>query len=382
MLSHFHFPQYFSSEIKKEIGELYASSAIANMALSIVMLFEPIFLYVALGFTVQQILWFMALVYLVYVVFIPWGGKVASLYGYKHAIAMSIPFQILYWSMLLAARDTHAIVLVAAVAFGLQKSLYWPGFHALMARYANQQQMGREFGVVYAITSISHILGPLLGGLLAQSFGFVGAFITASVIYCCSIIPLFREKEMFIPKEYAFRQTIGLYKSMPRKFVGYMGFGEELLVLTIWPIVMYNILQNYRDTGTVATIASLFAALLALMIGKISDQYTKKVLIKLGAFFTALVWIARVAASTAGSIFAIDSLSRTSRELTAIPLATHMYLKAEETHVVPYVVFFEQSLAIGKLLACILGIILFSLTGSFVVLFILAALFSLLYMRI
>jgi hypothetical protein len=57
-------------------------------------------------------------------------------------------------------------------------------------------------------------------------------------------------------------------------------------------------------------------------------------------------------------------------------------LRAEANHILPYVVFFEQSLAIGKLLACILGIILFSLTGSFVVLFILAGAFSLLYMLI
>lgn len=382
MLSHFHLPQYFNSKIKKEIGELYSHSAIANMALSIVMLFEPLFLYVGLGFTIQQVLMFMGLVYFIYIIFIPWGGKVASLYGYKHAIAMSIPFQILYWSMMLAARDNTTIVLVAAVAFGLQKSLYWPGFHALMGRYADRQDMGKEFGVVYAITSICHILGPLFGGILTQNFGFVGAFITASVIYCCSLIPLFREKEVFVAKEYQFAQTVELYKTMPRKFFGYMGFGEELLVLTVWPIFMYIILQNFEQTGTIATVSSFMAALLALMIGKISDQYTKKVLIKLGAFFTTLIWFARGIVNSAGTTFAIDSLSRTSRELTAIPLATHMYIKAEDTHVVPYVVFFEQSLAVGKLLACIVGILLFSLTGSFMVLFVLGAAFSLLYMLI
>jgi hypothetical protein len=46
------------------------------------------------------------------------------------------------------------------------------------------------------------------------------------------------------------------------------------------------------------------------------------------------------------------------------------------------VVFFEQALAIGKLLAALLGIVVFALTGSFMALFILAALFSLLYMFI
>src|SRR3989338_9939093 len=97
MLLNFHIPQYFNKKVRQEIGELYAHSAIANLALSIVMLFEPIFLYVVLDFTIPQILGFMALVYAIYAIFIPWGGKVASEYGYKHAMAMSVPLQILYW---------------------------------------------------------------------------------------------------------------------------------------------------------------------------------------------------------------------------------------------------------------------------------------------
>ena len=383
MLLNFHIPHYFSKNIRQEIGELYAASAIGNLALAIVMLFEPIFLYSVLNFTINQVLLFMAVTYSVYIVFIAWGGKVASLYGYKHAIAMSVPFQILYWTLLLIAKENTGLAYVAAIAFGFQKTLYWPGFHALMARYADQGQVGREFGVVYAIISICHILGPFFGGFLSQHFGMTAAFITASIIYCCSIIPLFTAKEVFVPKVYHFRDTWKLYRDYPKKFLGYLGFGEELLVLTIWPIFIYIIVRNYENTGLLATGASLVAAILALIVGKITDQYTKRVLIKMGAFFTSLVWLARLAATTVWNTLVVDTLSRTSKEMVFIPVSTITYLRAESTHVVPYVVFFEQSLAVGKLLSCILGMILFSISGgSFVILFILAALFSLLYMYI
>lgn len=382
MLLNFHLPHYFSKNVRKEIGELYANSAIANLALALVMIFEPIFLYNVLHFSVDQVLLFFAVVYAVYIVAIAWGGKVASRYGYKHAIAMSAPFQILYWFILFSSRESPALWIAAAIAFGLQKSLYWPGFHALMARYADRQQVGREFGVVYALVSVCHILGPLAGGYLAQNFGFTAAFVVASVIYCCSILPLFTESEVFTPKTYRFRQTWELYRIFPKKFLGYLGFGEEMLVLTVWPIFIYTVVKNFEKTGQLATIASLAAAILALLIGKITDQYTKRVLIKLGAFFTFLVWLARLIATNIYNTFAVDTLSRTSKELVFIPLSTVTYIRAEQTHVVPYVVFFEQSLAVGKLLACVLGIILFSLTQSFAVLFLLAAVFSLLYMYI
>ena len=388
MLSSFHFPRYFSKSIREEIGELYVSIAISNLAVAVAMLFEPIFLYSVLGFSVPLVLLFMAVTYATYIVIIPFGGKVASLYGYKHAIAMSAPFQVLYWMLLLVSKDNHGLAFLAAMALAAQKALYWPGFHALMARYTDHDQVGREFGVSNAIASIAQIAGPFIGGILSQKLGMTATFITAALIYCGSILPLFKAKEVFVPKEYAFRDTLQLFRDYPKKFLGYLGFGEELLVLTIWPIFIFIVVKNYENTGLLATISSFAAAVLAVIVGKMTDQYTKRLLIKLGAFLTSLVWFARLIVTNVWNALAIDTLSRTSKEMCFIPISTVTYIRAENTHVVPYAVFFEQSLAVGKLTACILGMALFSvfstisLSVGFVSLFILAGIFSLLYMFI
>lgn len=382
MLLNFHLPQYFNRQVRKEIGELYAHSAIVNMASSMMLLFEPIFLYAVLGFTINQVLLFTAIVYSVYIVFIPWGGKMASLYGYKHAIAMSVPFQIIYWSILIASQQNATLAFVAAIFYGLAKSLYWPGFHSLMARYADRGQVGREFGVIYALISLTHIVGPFLAGWISQNFGFTASFLTVAILQGASLFPLFKARETFIPKEYFYKDTLELYKTYPKKFLGYLGFGEEMIVLNVWPIYIFIVVKNYEEAGLLATGASLIAALLALLVGKITDQYSKRVLIKLGAFFMALVWLVRYVATNVTNTFAVDALSRTSKEMAFIPLSTITYIRAEATHVVPYIVFFEQSLAIGKLLACLVGMVIFALTGSFMALFVLGALFSLLYMFI
>lgn len=382
MFLNFHLKQYFPKDIRKEIGELYASSAISNFALSLVMLFEPIFLYVVLHFSVTKILGFFAVVYAVYILAIPLGGKVASIYGYRHCIALSVPFQIFYWLALLASTSHPNAAFVAAAVFGIQKTFYWPGFHSVMARYTQSEQMGRAFGASYAIVSLANIAGPMVGGLISQRFGLAGGFFAAAIVYCFSIFPLLMAKEIFVPKVYHFRDTLELYRTDPRKFLGYMGFGEELLFLTVWPIFIYTVVKNYGDVGVLVTAASLVAAALALVVGKITDQYTKRILVRIGAFFTALIWLARFVATTSLNTFSIDALARTAKETYFIPLSTLTYLRAEATHIVPYAVFFEQSLAVGKLLACLLGMLLFSLTGSFMLLFILAALFSLLYMYI
>ena len=108
MLLNFHLPQYFNKKVRQEIGELYAHSAIANMASSMMLLFEPIFLYAVLGFTVNQVLLFTALVYAVYIICIPLGGKMASQYGYKHAIAVAqVVFDVGLVLVLGTGKDIH-----------------------------------------------------------------------------------------------------------------------------------------------------------------------------------------------------------------------------------------------------------------------------------
>jgi MFS family permease len=381
-LLNFHLPKYFSKDVRKEMGELYASSAISNFALAVVTLFEPIFLYHVLHFSVPKVLLFFALLYAVYILLIPIGGKFASVYGYRHSIALSVPFQIFYWLALIASIGHPAAAFLAAPILALQKTFFWPGFHSIMAYYGQTEQVGREFGAVYALENISLIGGPLLGGILAQYFGISAVFLVASIIYCFSTIPLLLASEIFVPRVYSFKQTWELYKAFPKKFLGYIGFGDELLVLTVWPIFIFLIATNYKDSGLLAGGASLIATIIALFLGKITDSYTKRLLVKVGAFFNAIFWLGRFFCTSFISTFTADTLSRTSRETLFIPLSTLTYLRAEETHVIPYAVFFEQSLAVGKLSACLIGALLFSFTASFMLLFILAAGYSLLYMYI
>ena len=381
-LPDFRITHYFTQKVRKDLGELYASSVISNFALAVVTLFEPIFLYNVLHFSVPKVLLFMALVYFCYILLIPFGGKFASIYGYRHSVALSVPFQIFYWLALISSIGHSNAAFLAAPMLALQKSFYWPGFHSIMAYYGRTEQVGREFGLMYALENMSLVGGPLIGGIFAQYFGLPSVFLLASIIYCFSTLPLLMAPEVFVPKVYSFKQTWQLYKDFPKKFVGYLGFGDELLVLTIWPIFIYIVATDYKDTGLLMAGASLIATTIALFLGRITDSYTKRLLVKIGAFFNSIFWLGRVFCYNFITTFTADTLSRTSRETLFIPLSTLTYIRAEENYVVPYAVFFEQSLAVGKLSASLLGALLFSLTGSFVVLFIVAAGYSLLYMYI
>jgi hypothetical protein len=379
---HFHLPHYFTSKVRKEIEHLYASVGIGNLAIAIIGLFEPIFMYHVVGLTVSEVLLFNAAVYALYALIIPLGGKIAAHFGYAHSIFFSIPFQIIFWFTLLGAEKNITLLVIAALSLAIQKTLYWPALHASLARFSGKQQRGREFSVMYAIMNLMQIIGPMLGGFLSAVLGIEAIFVIASVIYFCSAIPLLWSKENFVPKPYRFHDTVALYKTFPTKFFGYFGFGEELLVLTIWPIFIYLILTNYQDTGALVTVSTLIATGLALYIGFYTDNHSKRSLLRSGNVIYILTWLARLPVVSPFATFITDALSRTTKSLVFIPTSTLTYERAEQTHILPYVVGFEQMLAIGKLLAALIGMIVFTATGSFSDLFILAAIFSLFYFLI
>lgn len=380
---HFHLPQYFATKIKKEIGQLYSAVAIGNFAQAIITLFEPIFLYYVVGLSIPEVLLFFAAVYGIYALTIPFGGKIAARFGYYHSIFFSIPFQIGFWFFVLGSAHNISLLIPAAMTFAIQKSLYWPALHAILAQYASKQQRGREFSLMYAITNIMQIVGPMLGGVLSAVLGIESLFVIASIVYLSSAIPLLWTKEVFEYVPYKFHETWALYKKHSTSFLGYFGFGEELLVLTIWPIFIFLILNNYQDTGLLVTIATLVATGLALYIGFFTDKHSKQSLLRAGTLIYSLAWLARLPVISPFAVFITDAISRTTKTLVFIPVSAMTYESADEhPEVLPYVVGFEQVLAIGKLLAALLGMVIFAMTGSFALLFILAAIFSLFYFLI
>lgn len=380
MFLKFRLPHYFTTKLRSEVKELYVATAIADLALATMLIFEPIFLYQNVGFSVPVILLFFAAVYGWYIIFIPLGAKFATSLGFKHALVASVPLQLLYWTCLYFAPQYPNLVWLAALLYGLEKSFYWPAFHSVVAQFANQGQVAREFSFLTALIQVAQILGPVIGGIIAQVAGGQNLLIVAGAIYALAIIPLFAHREKGSKKPYFFRDTWRLYKLHIDKMFGYWGFGDELLALTIWPIFMFVAVKGYGATGGAVTLAAAISAIISLYIGKWTDTHPKRPLIRLGGIMTAITWFIRPWFPAAQGVTSVDTAARVAKNIVFIPLCTVTYERAEADHVVPYVVFFEQSLAIGKLFTALVAAALFYAFGSYAALFVFGGFVSLLYL--
>lgn len=382
------FEDIFGGKFKREISELYISMAIRNLAAWMLDIFEPIFIYTVFR-SLKTVVLFYAIVYTVYVFILPLGGKIACRYGFEHSILFSIPAIIAYYLILYnMPQYPYLCFYLAALIFALSKILFWPAYHANFAHYGNAGNRGGEVSGMFAISSFIGIIGPLLGGIIIARFGFKVLYVIGALLYFVSAIPLFSTIEKFHPAYFsykdAFKKILNPRGAYSRKDqVAFLGTGEELSVLVMWPMFIYLSIGNFAKIGGLVAVSMLVVSLVAVYVGRISnDEKHRKKLFKWSAILNSLIWIAKPFLTTSGGIFAVDAVSRNIYSSIWVPFTASNYKKGEQAGFLRYMMFFEMNLAIGKALFAWILILVLCFTQSWIVLFGITGAAGLLYLNL
>lgn len=372
---------FFPSHLPRELKELYLTMTMLNFALAAGMLFEPIYLY-TIGFSISQIMLYFFGVYALYFFVMPLGAKFVKQYGFEHGIIVGSIFLVVYLIALLHIPSSSVFVPLAMLALVIQKMFFWPGYHADFAFFSKAGERGREVGMIAILDSFSYVLGPIVGGALIASFGFAGLFVVMCVMILLSTIPLMTTKEVFKPSSIRYAEpyiTLAAKEHRPY-LLGCIGFGEELVALTVWPIFIFLTFDSFVSTGAAITFSTLVTSLAILYVGKLTDVSDGKRVLRFSTMLLSLSWVIRVFVRGAGGVVFADFFSRTTKYLFALPFFSGLYRHASETSVVRTVLFFEMSLTLGKIIvAGILAVIFYYVPDAWNAAFVTAALFSLLY---
>lgn len=371
-------------KMKRQVREIFVSTVLVNFALAMVMIFEPIYLY-QIGYSLQKIMFFYLLVYVPYFLIMPFGAKFSRAKGYEWGIFWgSLFFALAYLSLFFVAKMPWLFYL-SPLIFAIQKMFYWPAYHAGFAKFSDDTEEGREVGTLSISTSLVYILGPAMAGFVISNWGYGALFAMASLIFVISNLPTLITQEKFRYKDFSYWQAYRelLSKENRRSFFAYLGFGEELIVLVLWPIAISLIITSILDLGLLVALATFITMLITLYIGKMSDSRYKKSVLNLGSAFYAFSWFIRIFVVNQIGVFLVDTMSRLSKNIIMVPLTSITYERAKTKSVMSSVVFFEMSLVVGKLLAIIvIYLALFFISDEVLALkltFILAGFMSLLY---
>jgi MFS family permease len=372
---------YFSHQVNREVKEAYWQVLLFNLALSLVFIFEPIYLY-TLGYSLIGILWFYVLIYTNYALIVGLVGKITSRIGYKHSIFLASIFYVAYWITLYSIGAHSKLFFIAPMLLALQKSFYWPPFNAEVALFDGKNQRGREVGFLYSLVQVTLIISPLIGGLVSAQWGFLPLFLIASALMLVSAWPLFYSPEIYTRHEFKYINLWIIFRRYKSNFFGYWGYGEDLMVQSLWPIYIFITVSGVSRAGAVATIATLIATVLMLYIGKQSDFSDKRGLLQKVSLGYSLTWIFRFFANSVPMVFLFEILTHAAKGLTNIPMVALTYEIAgskKADFAIAYSVFYEFSLSIGKILTALGAILILTFTNNIFAVFALAGVMTLFY---
>ena len=290
----------------RELNELYSTIAIRSFALSMTGIFIPIFLY-QLGYPFQSIFSFYLFAAVVHAFFTIPFAKLSSKIGLKHSMLISIFFMIIFFVLLGSLESIGWPLFLLSLFFGMNTSLFWLSYHVDFARVSDKKNRGKEVGMSQVLVLVFGVLGPLIGALILNFFGFTVLFILVFFLLLSSTVPLFLSREVHESADFSLK---GFFRNQkPKNVLAYIGHGiENKIGAVVWPLFIFIFIfgEQYLSLGAVSSIAVFFALASTFVVGKFSGKKRRKVL-KIGSISNAIVWVGKSFIVTPSQVFIVDS---------------------------------------------------------------------------
>ncbi len=375
---------YTGKGIKKGFLSLLLSKSIIRIAGGLLGVFVPIFLFKYFNENIEWVVgWYVAGSAL-YVVSLGAGAILMSKIGWRKSLRFGSIFGALFFvSFYLSDKMSVDIFIISSLFFlTIHRVFHWIPYHVDFVKFTDKNSLGKEIGVLGAITSIIGVVSPMIAGFILSEFNFTVLFAIAIAVYLISIVPLY-----FIPKTHE-KFSWGYIETWKHLFdrnkrmllVGRFADGAEQAVgLVIWPIFIFKILnESYLQMGAMVTLITGVMIILQLLVGKYSDDKNmRRKFLKFGSVLYSLGWIFKVFVATAFHIFVIDTYHRFIKIFTRTSIDVFAYeVAADGGHFVDEITVLEEIAVHAGKIAMLLVVALLLLFFSINLSFILAAIAS------
>lgn len=176
---------------------------------------------------------------------------------------------------------------------------------ALVASVTPRHRSGFALGTLQTALTSGVALGPLVGGILADNFGYrVAHVITAGLLLAGSLLVMFGVKEDFKPPKNARRlngmladwahvfRTPGVSLTFLARFSAWLARGVLVPVLPLFvPFIVLSGQNLATYTGLVIGVAAFTSTLSAIYLGNLGDRIGHRPVLIASAFAAAVVHI-------------------------------------------------------------------------------------------
>ncbi len=370
------------------LGSFYTHSLIRLFGVNIFQIFSGIYIYQTLlgfGFSLSQAISFtsliLALIFLIQIISIPPSLWIINKKGLRFAVFWGNAALILYYFFLALARLDAIAFLIAAIFAGIQLGLYWTAFHIYFAELSDDNKQGREISLNAFMGSIVAIGAPSFGGLIIINFGYPAVFLVVSLLMGMAMIPLKNLPKQDDRVPFDIVKTILLLspKKEIKSLSAFSGVGiSQITTQIFWPIFVLPIIAGIEEIGFLGSIIALFGSISAISLGLLIDKFGAKKVLSVISPLDSISGLARLFVNTPFQVYGISTISSAVSEGQFIALDSLAYHRGRESNIVAIIVQREVGLALGRFIFLIILGLLFWFGLPIAVVFVIAALTSLL----
>jgi len=359
--------------------------AIFHLGVSLISLYVPIFMYTR-GFSISQILMFFVLGAIYFTLFSLPSAKLSSRFGAKHIMLVSIPFLILFYLGLNYLFPGSLLFFILPAIASAHSALFNIAYHLNFIEHADRGKTARQMTFINIFSNLVQFASPFLGALIIINYGFGGNFIIGSVIMFFAMMPLFLTKDIHEPMKFSVKDIwkyLASKKHIPMN-LSFLGYAVESIIgRLLWPVFLIIILGTIKMVGGIVSLTTLFTMFSMYYVAKIADKWDKRKLIKIGTVMHFFAWLGRLLVYSPFTAFSVDTYKNISCSVTQIPWSAYFYDIARKKNYFEFIVAREIVFNVSRIIVLPILVLLIKYIGfGFQTAFIIAALFSLLYMCI
>lgn len=286
------------------------------------------------------------------------GGALTDRFGRKQLILFGLIFSAVS-TLGFGLVNEFSILFPMMVVVGLLSSVAHPAHDAMIADILPEKQRQEGFGILRVVGNLSWIIGPTIGGVVAN-INFFYLFVIDSVISCIVAAIIFRTIPETKPQPHAheehesFWQTLVGYRLVLKDFA-FMAFMVACMLMLIVYQQMYSSLSVYlRDNhninpsgyGFLMTTSAITVVLFQFWVSRTIKHRPPFLMMAIGTIFY-MIGFALFGMVTAYFLFALNIVIITIGEMIVVPMSQAIATNfAPETMRGRYMAIFGLSWAI------------------------------------
>jgi MFS family permease len=286
------------------------------------------------------------------------GGALTDKFGRKQLILFGLIFSAVS-TLAFGLVTEYSILFPLMIVVGLLSSVAHPAHDAMIADILPEKQRQEGFGILRVVANLSWMIGPTIGGFVAN-INFFYLFVIDAVISCVVAAIIFRVIPETKPEPQAHEQHESFWQTLMGyrivlKDLAFMAFMVAGLLMMIVYLQMYGTLSVYlRDNhnispsgyGFLMTTSAITVVLFQFWVSRIIKYRPPFLMMALGTIFY-MIGFTLFGIVTAYFLFALNIVIITIGEMIVVPVSQSIGANfAPETMRGRYMAIFGLSWAI------------------------------------